>query len=145
VVEHLLEEALVGLVSIDAKLPPEPVSLAVLAAMPMVLPPERNPLRMEAEKIAAEQGLTLHVPVEVEGIRLINDLVAAGGFASILPETAVPTAQERTRTVQIADMPPRRLAMITARDTQLSLADRAVRESVERLVAIRKGEIPGVR
>ncbi len=35
-------------------------------------------------------GLTLTVPVEVEGIRLIADLVVAGDYASILPETAIP-------------------------------------------------------
>ena len=35
--------------------------------------------------VAEAQGLTLDVPVEVEGIRLIADLVAAGDYASILP------------------------------------------------------------
>ena len=49
-------------------------------------------------------------------------------------------------------MPPRRLAIVSARDTQLSLADRAVRESVERLVerrtstrAARNGARKGAR
>jgi hypothetical protein len=33
-------------------------------------------------------------------------------------------------------MPPRRLALVTARQAYLSLADRAVRDSVRRLVTI---------
>ena len=39
------------------------------------------------------------------------------------------------RTVRIAGLPPRRLAMVTARDMQMSLADLAVRDSVRALVA----------
>jgi DNA-binding transcriptional LysR family regulator len=69
-------------------------------------------------------------------------MVAAGDFASILPETAVPPELGRLRALEIAHMPPRRLAIVSARDTQLSLADRAVRESVERLVARRASTRP---
>jgi LysR family transcriptional regulator, nitrogen assimilation regulatory protein len=137
VVEHLLAEALLGLVSSDAVLPPDPVPLAAFASLPLVLPPERNPLRMEIEALAASQGIVLSVPVEVEGIRLLADLVATGGFASILPETAIPPDLRRVRIVRIAKMPPRRLAIVSARDVQLSLADRAVREGVTRLVSSR--------
>ncbi len=138
VVDHLLEEALFGLVRSDTPLPPEPVPLSALAELPMVLPPVGNPLRMELETLAATRGLTLSVPVEVEGIRLIADLVAAGGFASILPETAIPPDLRGVQVVTIAKMPPRRLAIVTARDVQLSLADRAVRDSVTRLVSSRR-------
>jgi DNA-binding transcriptional LysR family regulator len=134
VVETLLEEDLVGLVGPDAALPREPVPLAAFAALPLVLPPEPNPLRTEVDRAAAEAGIALTVPVEVEGIRLIADLVVAGGYASILPETAIPLEIADARTVRIAGLPPRRLAMVTARDAQLSLADQAVRESVHRLV-----------
>jgi LysR family transcriptional regulator, nitrogen assimilation regulatory protein len=137
VVDHLLDEELVALVGPGHQLPAAPVPLSAVAALPLVLPPERNPLRMELEAVAESQGLSLHVPLEVEGIRLIADMVAAGDFASILPETAVPPELGTLRAVAIANMPPRRLAIVSARDTQLSLADRAVRESVERLVAAR--------
>jgi DNA-binding transcriptional LysR family regulator len=60
--------------------------------------------------------------------------VVAGNYASILPETAIPPELRRVRTVTIAGLPPRRLAMVSARDAQLSLADQAVRESVHSLV-----------
>lgn len=135
VVEHLLDEALVALVHADTPLPAEPVPLAALSKLALVLPPARNPLRIELESAAASQDLTLEVAVEVEGIRLIADLVAAGDYASILPETALPPDLGDLRAVTIANMPPRRLAIVNARDVQLSLADRAVRDSVAGIVA----------
>ena len=51
--------------------------------------------------------------VEVEGIRLIADLVAAGAGAAVLPETAVPEGLEGVKVVSIAGLPPRRLALVT--------------------------------
>jgi DNA-binding transcriptional LysR family regulator len=133
-VEHLLEEALVGLVGLDVELPPEPVPLAALSRVPLVLPPERNPLRMEVDAAATAQGLRLTVPVEVEGIRLIADLVAAGGYGSVLPETAIPPDLTGVRLVAIENMPPRRLAMVRMREAQLTLADEVVREALIELV-----------
>ena len=128
VVEHLLDETLVALVHSDVPLPAEPVPLSELSKLALVLPPTRNPLRIELESAAASQNLTLEVAVEVEGIRLIADLVAAGDYASILPETALLPDLGDLRAVAIARMPPRRLAIVNAREVRLPLADRAVRE-----------------
>ena len=55
-----------------------PVPLAALAEMPLILPPIGNPLRDEVEETARAERVALRVPVEVEGIRLISDLVEAG-------------------------------------------------------------------
>jgi DNA-binding transcriptional LysR family regulator len=134
VVESLLEEEVIGLVGPDVELPREPVPLAAFAKLPLVLPPDPNPLRIEVDRAAEEAGITLTVPVEVEGIRLIADLVVAGDYASILPETAIPPELTNARTVRIDGLPLRRLAMVTARDVQMSLADQAVRDSVRNLV-----------
>jgi LysR family hydrogen peroxide-inducible transcriptional activator len=133
-VEPLLEEDLIGLVGPNVTLPREPVPLEAFAQLPLVLPPDPNPLRIEVDRAAEEAGLALTVPVEVEGIRLIADLVVAGDYASILPETAIPPELTSARTVRISGLPPRRLAMVTARDVQMSLADLAVRDSVRNLV-----------
>ena len=133
-VETLLEEDLIGLVGHDVDLPREPVPLEAFAQLPLVLPPEPNPLRIELDRAVEEAGLSLTVPVEVEGIRLIADLVVAGDYASILPETAIPPELTDARTVRMSGLPPRRLAMVTARDVQMSLADLAVRDSVRGLV-----------
>ena len=94
-------------------LPAEPVPLAALSKLALVLPPARNPLRIELESVAAAQDLTLEVAVEVEGIRLIADLVAAGDYASILPETALPPDLGDLRAVAIAQH-----ATAAARDRQ---------------------------
>jgi DNA-binding transcriptional LysR family regulator len=135
VVEHLLDEDLVGLIPAALDFAAEgPVPLSALAEHPMILPPLGNPLRSEVEDAALDQGLTLSVPIEIEGVRLIADLVAAGAGVSIIPETAVPPREPGLRSVSIADMPPRRLALVTARGVRLSLADAAVRDAVVRLV-----------
>lgn len=133
--EPLLEEALVAVIPVGAVLPEPPVPLGAVLELGLVLPPTENPLRQEVEAVAAQQGLEVPVSVEVEGIRLIADLVAAGAGASILPETALPPELHGVRAAVIAGMPPRRLALVVARDARLSLADLAVRESVLRVVA----------
>jgi DNA-binding transcriptional LysR family regulator len=135
VVEHLRDEALVGLVPVSLGLgAKDRVELAALAEHSVILPPQGNPLRDEVEDAARVEHVTLRVPIEVEGIRLIADLVASGAGVSILPETAVPDDHPQVRTVRIARMPPRRLALITARGVQLSLADQAVHDVVRTLV-----------
>jgi LysR family hydrogen peroxide-inducible transcriptional activator len=141
--EVLFEEALVGVVPAGTELPPEPVPLAAIAALGLVLPPAPNPLRAEVETAAGEQSIGMHVTVEVEGIRLIADLVASGAGAAVLPETAVPVELAAVRVVTLAAMPPRKLALVNARDAQLSLADSAVRETVLDVVAERRGLISG--
>ena len=154
VVETLLEENLVAVVPEASSIRGGPVPLDALTSLGLILPPVGNPLRTEVEHAAAERGVTLPVTVEVEGIRLIGDLVAAGAGASVLPETAVPTELTGVRIVALAEVPPRRLALVSARDSSLTLridddaiapselealaltlADRAVRDSVRVLVS----------
>jgi DNA-binding transcriptional LysR family regulator len=134
-VEHLRDEELVAVLpvglAVDAK---QSITLRTLAREPMILPPVSNPLRDELETAARSEHVELRVPIEVEGVRLIADLVAAGAGVSILPESAVATAHEGLRLMRIARMPPRRLAIVTLRGVQLSLADQAVHEVVRELL-----------
>lgn len=134
VFEHLADEPMVGLAPVDADLPEGPLKVTDLARLRLVLPPEVNPLRAEIELAAGKLGVHLDVPVEVEGIRLIADLVAAGAGIAVLPETAVPPNLEGLRTFEIADLPPRQLGLATLRNAPLSLADRAVRDAVLEIV-----------
>jgi LysR family hydrogen peroxide-inducible transcriptional activator len=137
--ETVLEEALLGVVPATHPLPRGGVTLATLSEIGLVLPPVGNPLRSEIEGAAARQGVGLDVVVEVEGIRLIADLVAAGAGAAVLPETAVPATLEGVHVVSIAGLPPRRLALVDVRDAYLSIADRAVREAALRMMRSRVG------
>lgn len=134
VFEHLADEPMVGLAPADADLPEGPLKVTDLARLRLVLPPEVNPLRGEIEQAAEKLGVQLDVPVEVEGIRLIADLVAAGAGIAVLPETAVPPNLEGLRTFEIADLPPRHLGLATLKGAPLSLADRAVRDAVLEIV-----------
>lgn len=138
--EHLLDERLVGLVAAGSPLAVAggEVPLARIAREPMVMPPANNPLRLEVQQAAAAIGVELQVPIEIEGVRLIGDLVAAGAGVSILPETAIPEDAPGLHTVAIEGLPPRRLVLVTRRDAQLSFADRAVREEVLAMVAGRR-------
>lgn len=138
--ERLLDERLVGLVPEDSDLPSdEPVSIEAIARRPMVMPPANNPLRLEVQNAAAQAGVDLEVPIEVEGVRLIGELVGAGAGVSILPETAIEPDTVGVRTVPVDGLPLRRLVLVTPRDAQLSAADRAVRE---RVLAIAAGRRP---
>lgn len=139
--ETVLEEALVGVAPVDQTLPRGAVPLEALNALGLVVPPPPNPLRAEIEAAAARQGLALDVVVEVEGIRLIADLVAAGAGAAVLPETAVPERLDGVKVVAIAGLPPRRLALVSMRDAYLSIADRAVRDAALRMMRGRR--VPG--
>ncbi len=141
-VEQLLEEGLVGLAPPGVELPPDPVPFEELARHPLVLPPVGNPLRIEIEQVARARDVVLSVAVEVEGIRLIADLVAANAGVSVLPETAIPPELTAVRLFTIANLPPRRLALISPKASPLSLADRAVRDTVLRIVADARGRPP---
>ena len=134
-VEHLRDEDLVALVPSALSLRAgDQIALAELAKETLILPPAGNPLRDEVETAALAEHVELRVTIEVEGIRLIADLVSAGVGVSILPETAVARDHAGVRQIRIARMPPRRLALVTARGVQLSLADQAVHDAVRRLV-----------
>lgn len=134
-VEHLRDEELVAVVPASfAVNGDKAVPLRVLARESLVLPPVGNPLRDELETAARSERVELRVPIEVEGVRLIADLVESGAGVSILPSTAVPEDNRALRTLPISRIPPRRLAIVTCRGAQLSLADQAVHDAVKRLV-----------
>lgn len=142
--EALFDEALVGLAPSSFDVGPEPVSPERLVQFRLVLPPPGNPLRQEVEQAVRDRGVALTTPVEVDGVRLIVDIVEAGNGVTVLPATAVPPEARNVRVFRIDGMPRRRLALVTARDAHLSLADRAVRDALQRLLLERMRDIDGV-
>lgn len=135
--DHLIDEDLVGLAPKGFDVGDQPVPLARFARFRLVLPPTSNPLRRELEGVARDAGIALATPVEVDGVRLIVDIVAEGSGVTVLPTTAIPPDTDAVQVFAIDGLPRRRLALITARDAHLSLADRAVRTALETLVAER--------
>jgi len=98
---------------------PPPVTLAEVAALPLVIPSRPNAIRMQIEADMAAQGLRPSVALEIDGVPAILDLVAEGVGSALLSHHAVarsirPSAY-RTRHIT----PPLR--------TRLSLATSSVR------------------
>lgn len=132
---HLLDETLVGLAPAGFRTAAGGLALAEVARLPLILPLAGNPLRDEIEAAARSAGVELDVRTEVEGIRLIAELVAAGTGTAILPETALPPRLDGLVRFEIPDLPPRRLALVADRRTPRSRADEVTRAAVLGIVA----------
>lgn len=74
----------------DIATPPEgPVSLADIAALPLVLPSAGHGLRQLVEDEMERRGLQISTVIEVDSYRSIKELVGRGLGYSILPANAV--------------------------------------------------------
>lgn len=132
-VTTLCEEKLVGIAPKDYGLDSSPKTLKELSAYPHVLTPKTNPLRQWIDKAAKLENVEFDVPVNCEGIRLLPRLVRSGVGCSILPLTALPNEQSVFTVYEIVDLAPRQLALISAKDAVLSMAERVVSDVIIRL------------
>lgn len=69
--------------------PAPPVTLAEVAALPLVIPSRPNAIRMQVETDMAALGLRPTVALEIDGVPAILDLVADGAGAALLSHNAV--------------------------------------------------------
>lgn len=69
--------------------PPGPLSLAEVAALPLVIPTRPNAMRTQVETEMAGIGCRMNVALEIDGVQAILDLVADGLGAALLPRNAV--------------------------------------------------------
>ncbi|MFM6986310.1 MAG: LysR substrate-binding domain-containing protein [Hydrogenophaga sp.] len=69
--------------------PAPPVTLAEVAALPLVIPSRPNAIRMQVETDMAVLGLRPTVALEIDGVPAILDLVADGAGAALLSRNAV--------------------------------------------------------
>lgn len=129
----LCNEELVGIAPKDFGLSARTKSFNDIAKYPHVLTPVTNPLRTWIDDAAKAQGVTLEVPINCEGIRLIPRLVRSGVGCSILPLTALPDDMTNMVKYSISDLPYRHLALISAKDAVLSMAERVVSDVIIRL------------
>lgn len=132
-VTTLCDETMVGIAPKDFGLDSSPKTFKELAKYPHVLTPTTNPLRTWIDNAAKDQGVELEVPVNCEGIRLLPRLVRSGVGCSILPMTALPDYTEIFTVYPIKDLPPRHLALVSAKDAVLSMAERVVSDVIIRL------------
>jgi DNA-binding transcriptional LysR family regulator len=129
----LCNEELVGIAPKDFGLSARKKTFEEIAKYPHVLTPITNPLRTWIDDAAKAQGVTLAVPINCEGIRLIPRLVNSGVGCSILPLTALPDDMSNMVKYSITDLPYRHLALISAKDAVLSMAERVVSDVIIRL------------
>ncbi|MBP9115879.1 MAG: LysR family transcriptional regulator [Acidimicrobiia bacterium] len=132
-VTTLCKEELVGIAPVGYGLSSRMKTFKDIAKYPHVMTSKTNPLRRWIDKAATSQGVVLEVPVDCEGIRLIPRLVRSGVGCSILPVTALPEDMSNMVRYSIKDLPYRSLALISATDSVLSMAERVVSDVIIRL------------
>lgn len=69
--------------------PPGPITLAEVAALPLVIPSRPNAVRTHVETEMAQIGCRMQVALEIDGVSAILDLVADGAGAALLSRNAV--------------------------------------------------------
>lgn len=129
----LCEEELVGIAPKDYGLDTSEKTFEELKQYPHVMTPTTNPMRLWIDESAAKAGVVLDVPINCEGIRLLPRLVRSGVGCSILPRTALPDDQSGFVVYSIKGLPYRHLALISAKDAVLSMAERVVYDEIIRL------------
>lgn len=69
--------------------PAGPITLAEVAALPLVIPSRPNAIRTHVETEMAQIGCRMQVALEIDGVSAILDLVADGAGAALLSRNAV--------------------------------------------------------
>lgn len=69
--------------------PPPPITLAEVAALPLVIPSRPNAIRTHVESEMANIACRPTIALEIDGVSAILDLVADGAGFAILPRNAV--------------------------------------------------------
>ncbi|SHK32030.1 DNA-binding transcriptional regulator, LysR family [Roseomonas rosea] len=88
--EVIAEDCMVAVA--DARrgvLPPGPVTLQQLSALPLVLPSGRHALRALITPHLAARGITAEPRLEVDSMSILLRLVATGGYVTVLPLGAI--------------------------------------------------------
>ncbi len=87
------------------------IALAEVAERTLIMPSRPNALRMLVDSLLASIGKSSHVPLEIDGVSAILDLVADGAGAAVLPLNAVSASgdPERFSARPIIDPPVRSL------------------------------------
>lgn len=99
--------------------PPGPVTLAEIAAMPLVIPSRPNAIRMHVESEMAAIGCRPTVALEIDGVSAILDLVLDGAGCAILSHNALlHSARPSAFTAQRIGSPPLTIQLSLATSLQ---------------------------
>jgi LysR family nitrogen assimilation transcriptional regulator len=117
--------------------PPGPVTLADVAALPLVIPSRPNAIRMHVESALADAGLRPNVALEIEGVSAILDLVLDGAGCAILSRNALLNSPRPSAyTAQQIGTPPLRipLSLATSLQRPATPVQKATLELIRKLV-----------
>ncbi len=107
----------------------EPLPIAELEGLTMLLPLKGTALRDEIELAIKPWGVTLTPSIELDGLRTLASLVIDGYGPSILPATAVPEhLRARFSLIPLEGVPRRKVGLVSRRHGLPSAPSRAVRE-----------------
>lgn len=118
--------------------PGQPLRLAQLAGIPLVLPSTRHGLRRILDQCASAAGVQLAASVEADSFAALLDLVSHGVGFTVLPLAAVRTrlqAGSLCAAPLIDPTPTRKVVLMTCADRPLSPAMRHVGETFVELMA----------
>ncbi len=121
------------------------ITLAELAAEPLMLPPLGTALRRVIDRAASGVGVELQPQVEIDGVRLLTSLAFEGFGAAIVPATSVPRwLRGDFKRVTIPEMPRRVVAWVQRRRPSPSAPTRALGVVLREVVATQGAKQPGV-
>ncbi|MDO8391904.1 MAG: LysR family transcriptional regulator [Actinomycetota bacterium] len=121
------------------------VTLAELAAEPLMLPPRGTVLRRMIDRAAGSAGVEMQTQVEIDGVRLLTSLAFEGFGATIVPATAVPRWLKADFTrVGVPELPRRVVGWVQRRRPTPGAPTRALLGVLREVIAGQGAEQPGV-
>lgn len=133
----LCDEALYLVELADGDAAPGAVSLAELAARPLVIPSQPHAIRMLVESQLGAQGLRPTIALEIDSVPAILELVADGAGCAVLSRLAVSTSDKAARLRLRPIGEPglfSRLALAVSSHRPSTLTQQAMQEMVREMV-----------
>ncbi len=108
---------------------PQPVTLAEVSRLELLLPVPGTAFRDELDATTRPLGITLTPAAEIDGLRLIASLTFEGYGPAILPATAIPSfLRSQFRPVPVEGLPRRRVGVAQRSRGRPSAPTRALLE-----------------
>jgi LysR family hydrogen peroxide-inducible transcriptional activator len=136
IVLPLFEEELVLVAPVDHPLAAKPsVTLAEVAAHPLLLEAPGTSLRREIDLAAEAAGVELQAAAEVDGVRLLAAMAIDGHGLALVPTSSLPRTAPSVAKVPVERLPPRVVGLARSRRGLLSTPARAVLDTLQHVLA----------
>jgi DNA-binding transcriptional LysR family regulator len=123
----------------------EPLEMADLEGVSLLLPAPGTPFREEIDQAATKAGVVLTAKAELEGLRLIASLTFDGHGPAILPATAVPDRLAKSwRRITVSGLPRRQVGVAARRRGLPSAPARAALSVLDEIIVGAVGNYSGL-